>query len=139
MTRKIAFFEGWSWFKFNNLGLALSTNLKFCTSVARVKTKSQKIFGAKSNVCRSYRGKTGRGAFLHPPPLIIMNRVKTEAFIQRCSRKNALVKILKNLLSTIKVSLHSQSGWCIEIFFWVIWVLGAFECDARFVKDTRLF
>ena len=22
LTRKIAFFEGWSWFKFNNLGLA---------------------------------------------------------------------------------------------------------------------
>ena len=27
----------------------------------RVKTKSQKVLGANSNVCRSYRGKTGRG------------------------------------------------------------------------------
>ena len=35
MTRKTAFFEGWSWFKFNNLGLALGTNLKFYTSVAK--------------------------------------------------------------------------------------------------------
>ena len=33
MTRKAAFFEGLSWFKFNNLGLALGTNLKFYTSV----------------------------------------------------------------------------------------------------------
>ena len=31
-----AFFEGWSWFKFNNLGLALRTNLKFYTSLNRV-------------------------------------------------------------------------------------------------------
>ena len=35
MTWKIAFFEGWSWLKFNNLGLALGTNLKFCTSVGK--------------------------------------------------------------------------------------------------------
>ena len=28
-TRKTVFIEGWSWFKFNNLGLALGTNLKF--------------------------------------------------------------------------------------------------------------
>ena len=35
LTRKIAFFEGWSWFKFNNLGLARGANLKFCTSVAK--------------------------------------------------------------------------------------------------------
>ena len=30
------FFEEWSWFnKFNNLGLALGVNLKFCTFVAK--------------------------------------------------------------------------------------------------------
>ena len=29
----------------------------------RVKTKSQKVLGASYNVCRSYRGKIGRGAF----------------------------------------------------------------------------
>ena len=37
-------------------------------SVKRVKTKSQKIFGANFYVCRSYRGKTGRGG-LYPPNL----------------------------------------------------------------------
>ena len=31
----MTFFEEWSWFKFNNLGQALGTNLKFCTSVAK--------------------------------------------------------------------------------------------------------
>ena len=35
LTRKTAFFEGLSWFKFNNLKLALGTNLKFYTSVAK--------------------------------------------------------------------------------------------------------
>ena len=35
LTRKTAFFEGWSWFNFNNLGLAPGTNLKFYISVAK--------------------------------------------------------------------------------------------------------
>ena len=42
----IAFFEGCSWFKFNNLGLALATNLEFCTSVAiGLKLKVRKFWG----------------------------------------------------------------------------------------------
>ena len=35
LTKKITSFEGWSWFKFNNLGLALDMALKFYTSVAK--------------------------------------------------------------------------------------------------------
>ena len=35
LTRKIVFFERWSSFKFNNLGLARGKNLKFCTSVVK--------------------------------------------------------------------------------------------------------
>ena len=36
----------------------------------RVKTKSQKVLGANSYVCRSYRGKTGMGGGrgICPPP-----------------------------------------------------------------------
>ena len=46
LTRNTAFFEGWSWFKFNNLGLAVGTNLKFYTSVAkRLKLKVRKFLG----------------------------------------------------------------------------------------------
>ena len=42
----MAFFEGWSWLKFNNLGLTLEMNLKFCTSVAKAfKLKVRKFFG----------------------------------------------------------------------------------------------
>ena len=46
LTRKIDFFEGWSWFKFNNLGLALGTNLKFYTSLSKgLKLKVRKFWG----------------------------------------------------------------------------------------------
>ena len=41
-----AFFEGWSWFKFNNLRLALGTNLKFYTSLLKgLKLKVRKFWG----------------------------------------------------------------------------------------------
>ena len=44
-------------------------------SVKSVKTKSQKVSGANSYVCRIYRGKTGWGGLFTPPPPIL-NRVK---------------------------------------------------------------
>ena len=44
--QKTAFFEGWSWSKFNNLGLTLGTNFKFYTSVAKdLKLKVRKFVG----------------------------------------------------------------------------------------------
>ena len=56
----MAFFEGWSWFKFKNLGLALATNLKFCTSVAKgLKPKVRKRWGPNPTFLRSCGGKTG--------------------------------------------------------------------------------
>ena len=52
----------------NNFGLALSTNFRILHQCdKRFKTKSQKVLGANSYVCRSYRGKIGRGTFLPPP------------------------------------------------------------------------
>ena len=46
LTRKTAFFKGWFWFKFNNLGLALGTNFKFYTSVAKgLKLMVRKFLG----------------------------------------------------------------------------------------------
>ena len=41
---KNRFFEGWSWFKFNNFGLALGIALKFYTSVEKeLKLKFRKF------------------------------------------------------------------------------------------------
>ena len=45
MTRKTTFFEGLSWLKFNNHGLALDTNLKFYTSVRKKLILQLKKFG----------------------------------------------------------------------------------------------
>ena len=68
---KTTFFEVWSWFKFSNLGLALGMTLKLYTNVAKGLIKSQKVLWGKCYVCRSYRGKTGKGElFAHIlPPL----------------------------------------------------------------------
>ena len=65
MTRKIAFFEGWSWFKFNKLGLTLGTNLKFCISVAKgLKLKVRNILGVILTFVEITGKKLVEGAFL---------------------------------------------------------------------------
>ena len=66
LTRKTAFFEGWFWFKFNNLGLTLGMNLKFYTSAAKgSKLKVRKFFGANSLV--EVTGKKLVGGPFYPP------------------------------------------------------------------------
>ena len=46
MARKTAFFEGWSWSNFNNLGLVVGMNLKFYDSVEKgLKLKVRKFQG----------------------------------------------------------------------------------------------
>ena len=56
LTRKPFTFYGWSWFEFNNLGLALGITLKFYFILAkRLKVKGRKFTGEFTG------GKTGRG------------------------------------------------------------------------------
>ena len=46
LTRKSNFFKGWSWFKFNNLEVALGMALEFYTSVAKaLKPEVRKFWG----------------------------------------------------------------------------------------------
>ena len=59
----------------------------------KVKTKSQKILGDNSYVCRSYRGKTGRGAFLAPCPPIL-NMVKENVHIHIVTQNAILMFLL---------------------------------------------
>ena len=67
LTRKTTFFEGWSWFKFNNLGLALGANLKVYTSVAkRLKLKVRKFWGVIRTFVEVTGEKTGRGGAKAP-------------------------------------------------------------------------
>ena len=75
LTRKSAFFDGWSWFKFNNLGLALGTNLKFYTNLSNVsKLKVRKFWGLIFTFVEVTGEKLAGGACLPT----ILNRVKNE-------------------------------------------------------------
>ena len=71
MTRKTDFFERWSWFKFNNLGLALGMNLKFYASVA----KARKFWGLIPTFAEVGKKKLVGGGEA-PPPSPILNRFK---------------------------------------------------------------
>ena len=67
MTRKIAFFEGWSWFKFNNLGLARGTKLKFYTSLSKgLKLKVRKFWGLIATFVEVTEEKLVGGPFWPP-------------------------------------------------------------------------
>ena len=68
--QKNRFFEGWSWFKFNNFELALGTSLKFYTSVVKgLKLKVRKFWGLKPTFVEVTGEKLVEGAFLLPPAL----------------------------------------------------------------------
>ena len=68
MTRKTTFFEGLPWFKFNNLGVALGTNLKFYTSVAKgLKLNARKFWGLIPTFVEVTGEKLVWG-FFGPPP-----------------------------------------------------------------------
>ena len=77
LTRKTAFFEGRSWFKFNNLELALGKNLKLYTTVAiGLKLKVRKFLGLIPVYVEVTGEKLVWGAVFAPPPPPILNRVK---------------------------------------------------------------
>ena len=75
MTRKNAFFEGWSRLKFDNLRLALGTNLQFCVNVLKgLKLKFRKFWELIPMFVEVTGKKLVGEAFLALPP--ILNRVK---------------------------------------------------------------
>ena len=86
LTRKTAFFEAWYWFRFNNLGLALGTNLKFYTSVAkRSKLKVRKFWELIPTFVEVTGEKLVGGGLFTPPP--ILNRVNTEIWKRKTCYK----------------------------------------------------
>ena len=58
------FFEGWSWFKLNNLRLAL--NRYDFEILQQLGKRVKKVAGAKFYVCLSYRGETSWGCLFAP-------------------------------------------------------------------------
>ena len=98
-------------------------------SVKRVKTKSEKVFGVNSYVCRSYRGKSGRGGLFDPPPPSILNRVKIiikngHYFIynSKCSQKT-LNKVFKS--SGVRLNDTHREKLCFTQFSTKITEIGA--------------
>ena len=74
LTRKNNFFEGYSWFKFNNFELAIDTNLKLYTSVVKgLKIRDRKFSGLIPTFVEVTEEKLV-GRLFAPSP--ILNRVK---------------------------------------------------------------
>ena len=68
--QKNDFFEGWSWFKFNNLGLALGMALKFYTSLAKeLKLKVRKFWRLAPTFVEVICEKLVGGP-CYPPPIV---------------------------------------------------------------------
>ena len=79
LTRESAFFEGWSWFKFNNLGLALGMNLTFYTSVAKgLRLKVRRFLGLVPMFVEITEEKLVQRAFLPPT---ILNSIKANLLL----------------------------------------------------------
>ena len=79
MTKAAAFFEGWSWFKINNMKLALGMTLKFYISGAKMlKLKVRKVCGLMSMFLEVTGERFVRGTFCPPPPSILNRVTKVE-------------------------------------------------------------
>ena len=110
MTRKATFFDGLSWFKFNNLGLTLGMTLKFYTSLAKgLKLKVRKFY-----VWRSYRGKTGRRAFLSPQYWIGL-KLKTLLVLIQKPRFINLYWNVKGLPNFCKISVEIRGDFTTDM------------------------
>ena len=69
LTRKKTFFERWSWFKLNNLGMALVMASEFYTSAAKgVRLKVKKILGLISTFPEDTGEKLVGETFCPPTP-----------------------------------------------------------------------
>ena len=80
LTRKTAFFEGWPWFKLDNLGLTLGTNLKFYTILSKglkikVYTNTQRIVLLKLSLMHVH---------LKGAAMLYSSFVCTHSICQRC-------------------------------------------------------
>ena len=115
LTRKTAFFEGWSWFKFNNLRLALGTNLKFYTSVKKgLKLKVRKFWGLIHTFAKVTGEKLVGGPFC-PPSWMVLRYHDNLVSIVVNAEMTKLVSVelrlvVSNMRSETKVSLF-ESGY----------------------------
>ena len=99
LTRKYAFFWKVALVQVQQLGTDTRYKLEILHQCGkRVKTKSQKVLGANSYICRSYRGKTGRGPFC-------LSRVNIRIFF------SVLNSLLKNSRKAAQEKQKSFKFW----------------------------
>ena len=108
--QKNHFFEGSSWFKFNNLGLTLGTNLKFYTSVTKgLKLKVRKFSGLIPTFVEVTGEKLVGGSFCPPPPYWIGLKMNSATgIIWHGFWKVPLFNISENFLRGITIILFIQ-------------------------------
>ena len=113
LNRKTAFLEWCSWFSFNNWGLALGTNLKFYTSVAKgLKLKVRMFWGQISTFLEVTGGKLAVGAFLAPSPPTWIGLIKLSV---KKSIKCSIQKQCKSFLRLCTKTL--VSNWFTQLSF----------------------
>ena len=113
--QKNRLFEGWSWFKFNNLELALGTSLKSYNIVAkRLRLKVSEFWGLTPTFVEITGKILVGGAFL-PIPLSILKRVKPKFFTKTILNiKNSMV-LTVSVLETFSQVLSKNSIWHFDV------------------------
>ena len=122
MTRKTTFFEGWSWFKFNKVGLALGMVLKFYTSeTKRLKLQVSKYLGLIPTFAE-VTGEIPVGRHFAPPPKLntwIRLRPRTIKYGCNCQTRKKLPLqnqyLTPNLINKADVENNTNKG--IKIYF----------------------
>ena len=124
MIRKTTFFEWWSWFKFNNLGLAPGSNLKFYNSLSKgLKLKVRKFWGLIPTFVEVTGEKTGRGGRLFSSPHASSPSCKTRIYylyldleterFGECSVYDVIVQIRLELWEVFLNSKKSSNFGCL--------------------------
>ena len=136
MTRKTTFFEGWSWFKFNNLGLALGRNLKFYTSLSKgLRLKVRKFWGLILTFVEVTGEKLVRGWSFFGR--LILNRINCPTLAKLVLVYCLAILISLQLVKSL-ISLHLIDIICIyqiapisSILFSGIWILLHVLCQEK--------
>ena len=98
LTKKTAFFQRWSCFKFNNLGLALGTNLRFYTSIAKgLKLKVRRFLGLIPTFVEVAGEKLVWGTFLPPPSPSSRIGLREIVFVNSVLKINSWTYKIKDL------------------------------------------
>ena len=96
MTRKTTFFDGWSWFKLNNLGPALGMALIFYISVSKgFKLKVKTFWWLISTFVEVAGEKLGGEPFWPPPSWLGLRNVKKHPWRSATFSKSLLLFLLK--------------------------------------------